>query len=150
MVKNKQGPSVPGAHTLIYGKGVPKAMSVLDMALDHDVVKRKGSWLAYKGETLGQGKESVSQYLAEHPELMDEITQDVLRTVVPGFELPEEKKDLVSDTVEGTGIPNESSEESFSSWSWRTKKPSPAGPSAALGDPGVFVGVPFIDGVTNL
>ena len=60
-----------------------------------------------------QGKESVSQYLAEHPELMDEITQDVLRTVVPGFELPEEKKDLVSDTVEGTGIPNESSEESL-------------------------------------
>lgn len=86
-------------------------MSVLDMALDHEVVKRKGSWLAYKGETLGQGKESVSHYLSEHPELMDEITQDVLRTVVPGFELPEEKTDPVQEEAGFEGIPEDSKEE---------------------------------------
>ena len=112
VVKNKQAPPFRGAHTtLIYGKGVPKAMSVLDMALDHEVVKRKGSWLAYKGETLGQGKESVSHYLSEHPELMDEITQDVLRTVVPGFELPEEKPDPVQEEAGFEGIPEDSKEE---------------------------------------
>ncbi len=88
VVKNKQAPPFRTAHTsLIYGKGVPKAVSVLDMALDHDVVKRKGSWLAYKGETLGQGKETVAQYIADHPDLMDEITKEVLAKAAQGLGL---------------------------------------------------------------
>lgn len=88
VVKNKQAPPFRTAHaTLIYGKGVPKAMSVLDMAIDSEVVKRKGSWLAYKGETLGQGKESVAAYFMEHPELMDEVTKEVLHKVAEGLGL---------------------------------------------------------------
>jgi len=88
VVKNKQAPPFRTAHaSLIYGKGVPKAMSVLDMAIDREVVKRKGSWLAYKGETLGQGKESVSDYLNEHQDLMEEITKDVLHKVAEGLGL---------------------------------------------------------------
>ena len=88
VVKNKQAPPFRTAHaTLIYGKGVPKAMSVLDMAIDREVVKRKGSWLAYKGETLGQGKEGVAAYIDEHPELMEEITKDVLHKVAEGLGL---------------------------------------------------------------
>ena len=91
VVKNKQAPPFRTAHTtLIYGKGVPKAMSVLDMAIDREVVKRKGSWLAYKGETLGQGKEGVASYLDEHPELMEEITKDVLHKVAEGLGLLDE------------------------------------------------------------
>ena len=88
VVKNKQAPPFRTAHTtLIYGKGVPKAVAALDMALDHGVVKRKGSWLAYKGETIGQGKETVANYLQEHPELLEEITQDVLRLTAEGLGL---------------------------------------------------------------
>lgn len=88
VVKNKQAPPFRTAHTtLIYGKGVPKAIAVLDMAIDHGVVKRKGSWLAYKGETLGQGKESVAGYIQEHPDLMAEITQDVLRVTAENLGL---------------------------------------------------------------
>ena len=91
VVKNKQAPPFRTAHaTLIYGKGVPKAMSVLDMAIDREVVKRKGSWLAYKGETLGQGKEGVASYIDEHPELMEEITKDVLHKVAEGLGLLDE------------------------------------------------------------
>ena len=91
VVKTKQAPPFRTAHaTLIYGKGVPKAMSVLDMAIDREVVKRKGSWLAYKGETLGQGKEGVASYLDEHTELMEEITKDVLHKVAEGLGLLEE------------------------------------------------------------
>ena len=67
--------------SLIYGKGIPKAMAVLDMAIDMDVVKKKGSWLAYKGETLGQGKEKVTQLLEEQPELMEEISREVMGIV---------------------------------------------------------------------
>lgn len=105
VVKNKQAPPFRTAHTtLIYGKGVPKAMSVLDMAIDREVVKRKGSWLAYKGETLGQGKESVATYLTEHPELMEEITKDVLQKVAEGLGLApeplEDDEDIIIGSVE--------------------------------------------------
>ena len=82
IVKNKQAPPFRTAHaSLIYGKGIPKAMAVLDMAIDMDVVKKKGSWLAYKGETLGQGKEKVAQLLEEQPELMEEISREVMGIV---------------------------------------------------------------------
>ena len=88
VVKNKQAPPFRTAHTtLIYGKGVPKGMAVLDMALDREVMKRKGSWIAYKGESIGQGKETVASYIEEHPELMDEITKEVLRKVAEGLGL---------------------------------------------------------------
>jgi recombination protein RecA len=100
VVKNKQAPPFRTAHTtLIYGKGVPKAMSVLDMAIDREVVKRKGSWLAYKGETLGQGKEGVASYLDEHPELMEEITKDVLHKVAEGLGLLDEPVTDDEETV---------------------------------------------------
>jgi recombination protein RecA len=82
VTKNKQAPPFRTAHTtLIYGKGVPKAMAVLDMALDMNVVKRKGSWIAYKGETLAQGKEGTAEHIGERPELMDEIKKEVLAKV---------------------------------------------------------------------
>ena len=103
VVKNKQAPPFRTAHTtLIYGKGVPKAMSVLDMAIDREVVKRKGSWLAYKGETLGQGKEGVASYLDEHPELMEEITKDVLHKVAEGLGLLAEPVAEDEDAVPGS------------------------------------------------
>ena len=103
VVKNKQAPPFRTAHTtLIYGKGVPKAMSVLDMAIDREVDKRKGSWLAYKGETLGQGKEGVASYLDEHPELMEEITKDVLHKVAEGLGLLAEPVAEDEDAVPGS------------------------------------------------
>ncbi|MEG1642433.1 MAG: recombinase RecA [Synergistaceae bacterium] len=105
VVKNKQAPPFRSAHTtLIYGKGVPKAMSVLDMAIDREIVKRKGSWLAYKGETLGQGKESVANYIDEHQELMEEITKDVLHKVAEGLglldELPRDEDEIMAPSIE--------------------------------------------------
>jgi recombination protein RecA len=57
------------------------------MALDFEIIKRKGSWISYKGENLGQGKESVAQYLESHPELMDEVTKEVLAAVSEGMNI---------------------------------------------------------------
>ncbi|HCL79783.1 MAG TPA: recombinase RecA [Synergistaceae bacterium] len=79
VVKNKQSPPFKTGHaSLMYGKGIPKGMSIVDMAIDYNILKRKGSWLSYKGETLAQGKDSVAQYIEEHPELMQEIVTEVL------------------------------------------------------------------------
>jgi recombination protein RecA len=88
VVKNKQAPPFRSGHTtLIYGKGVPKGIAVLDMALDLEIIKRKGSWISYKGENLGQGKEVVAQYLESHPELMEEVTKEVLTAVSEGLSI---------------------------------------------------------------
>ena len=88
VVKNKLAPPFRSAHTtLIYGKGVPQAVSVIDMAVDAEIIKKKGSWLAYKGETFAQGKEAAADYLAEHPDFMEEIKKDVLRKVAEGLGL---------------------------------------------------------------
>jgi recombination protein RecA len=85
VTKNKQAPPFRTAHTtLIYGKGVPKAMSVLDMAIDMNVVKKKGSWMAFNGETLAQGKEATAEFLDEHPDIMEEIKNDVMKKVTEG------------------------------------------------------------------
>ena len=96
VVKNKQAPPFRTAHaSLIYGKGVPKGMSLLDMAIDLEVMKKKGSWLAYKGETIGQGKDNVAQYLEDHPELMEELTTEIMSKVAEGlgFVLGEDEDD---------------------------------------------------------
>ncbi|MDO5114717.1 MAG: recombinase RecA [Synergistaceae bacterium] len=104
VVKNKQAPPFRTAHTtLLYGKGVPKGMAVLDMALDREVVKRRGSWIAYKGESIGQGKETVATYIEEHPELMEEITKEVLDKVAAGLGLidePKAEEDAVDSALE--------------------------------------------------
>lgn len=88
VVKNKQAPPFRTAHaSLIYGRGIPLDVAILDMALDYDIVKKKGSWLAYKGETLGQGKDNVSKYLLENPELMDEMLKAVRAKATEGLAL---------------------------------------------------------------
>lgn len=107
VTKNKQAPPFRTAHTtLIYGKGVPKSMAVVDMALDMGVIKRKGSWIAYKGETLAQGKDAVSKYLEEHEDLMAEIKADVMAIVAEanGFmtaKSEEQKEDVVPQDMMG-------------------------------------------------
>jgi recombination protein RecA len=82
VTKNKLAPPFRTAHaTLLYGKGVPRAMAVLDMALDMNVVKRRGSWIAFKGESLAQGKEQTMEKLIESPDLMAEIEREVMAKV---------------------------------------------------------------------
>lgn len=109
VVKNKQAPPFKTGHcTLVYGKGIPKGMSILDMAIDFDVVKRKGSWLAYKGETLGQGKDTVAQYIEDHPELMEEISAEVLSLTSDGaslaFSEPDTGRSLDEDEDNATAL----------------------------------------------
>jgi len=83
VTKNKLAPPFRTAHaTLIYGKGVPRAMAVLDMALDMNVVKRKGSWIAYKGESLAQGKEQTMEKLIATPDLLAELEHEVMAKVL--------------------------------------------------------------------
>lgn len=100
VVKNKLAPPFRRAHcSLIYGKGIPLTMSIVDMAIDAKILKRKGSWMTYKGDTLGQGKEKVAKVLDENPELLAEIRQQVLKEAADGLTLGIVDDDMPEEEV---------------------------------------------------
>jgi recombination protein RecA len=74
VVKNKVAPPFKEARfDILYGEGISKAGDVLDLAVDCSIVEKSGSWYAYNGERLGQGRDFVRNHLKENPELLAEI-----------------------------------------------------------------------------
>jgi recombination protein RecA len=82
VVKNKLAPPFKQAEVdIIYGKGVSKEGSLLDMAVVAEIVKKSGAWFTYEGEQLGQGRENAKQFLAEHQDVAIEIERRVREAV---------------------------------------------------------------------
>jgi recombination protein RecA len=78
VVKNKVAPPFRQCEfDIIYGKGISKEGSLIDIGVDIDIVKKSGAWFTYEGEQLGQGKENARQFLAEHPDVAQEIDRRV-------------------------------------------------------------------------
>ena len=74
VVKNKVAPPFKTAEfDIMYGEGVSKMSSILDMGVEMDIVDKSGAWFSYEGNRLGQGKENAKQALREQPELCAEI-----------------------------------------------------------------------------
>ncbi|MFQ8592242.1 MAG: DNA recombination/repair protein RecA, partial [Thomasclavelia spiroformis] len=66
---------------IIYGKGISRDGEVLDLAVENDIVEKSGAWYAYKGEKIGQGRENAKTYLTTHPDIMEEITQTIVKNI---------------------------------------------------------------------
>ena len=78
VVKNKVAPPFKQAEfDIMYGKGISREGSLLDMAVDMAIVKKSGAWFTYEGEQLGQGRENAKNFLSENPEIMIEISERV-------------------------------------------------------------------------
>ncbi len=74
IVKNKMSPPFKVAEfDIMYGTGISKEGSLLDMAVEKNIIQKSGSWFSYNDTKIGQGKEAVKQYLAENKELFNEI-----------------------------------------------------------------------------
>lgn len=74
VVKNKVAPPFKVAEfDIMYGEGVSREGSLIDIASDLDILQKSGSWYSYKGNRLGQGKDTVKDILRNQPELFDEI-----------------------------------------------------------------------------
>jgi recombination protein RecA len=78
VVKNKCGaPFKQAEFDIMYGQGISREGSLLDVSVELGFVKKAGAWFTYEGEQLGQGRENVKNYLRENPQLMAEIDQRV-------------------------------------------------------------------------
>ena len=78
IVKNKIAPPFKEAEfDIMFGKGISKEGDILDLAANIDVVNKSGAWYAYNGDKIGQGRENAKLYLAQNPEVMDEIEAKV-------------------------------------------------------------------------
>ncbi|HMV73790.1 MAG TPA: recombinase RecA [Microthrixaceae bacterium] len=108
IVKNKVAPPFRQAEfDIMYGKGISREGSLLDIGVEHDIVKKSGAWYTYEGEQLGQGRENAKAFLTEHPEVMVEIQDRVLRAVGIGQGESEESEstDLSDDVVDPDDLP---------------------------------------------
>ncbi len=78
VVKNKVAPPFKQAEfDIMYGKGISREGSLLDMSVEMGIVKKSGAWFTYDGEQLGQGRENAKNFLMENPEVMMEISERV-------------------------------------------------------------------------
>jgi recombination protein RecA len=82
VVKNKVAPPFRMAEfDIMYGKGISREGSILDVGVDLDIVKKSGAWFTYEGEQLGQGRENVKQFLADNLDMMVEISEKIRQAV---------------------------------------------------------------------
>ncbi|NBJ83515.1 recombinase RecA [bacterium 1XD42-94] len=78
VVKNKIAPPFKEAEfDIMFGRGISKEGDILDLATDANVVDKSGSWYAYNGSRIGQGRENAKQYLAQNPLICEEIENKV-------------------------------------------------------------------------
>ena len=106
VVKNKMAPPFKTAEfDVLYGEGISREGSVLDMALETGIVKKSGSWFTYEGDQLGQGRENVRKFLKDNPGVVDEIEHKV--KVSYGLIAGEDEfaqGDTVEATIEGQPV----------------------------------------------
>jgi len=78
VVKNKTAPPFKQAEfDIMYGQGISREGSVLDVGVEMGIIKKSGAWFTYEGEQLGQGRENVKKFLTENVDLMVEISEKI-------------------------------------------------------------------------
>jgi recombination protein RecA len=79
VVKNKVAPPFKQAEfDILYGHGISREGSLIDMGVDQNIVKKSGAWYTYEGDQLGQGKENARQFLIDNADLANEIEKKIL------------------------------------------------------------------------
>lgn len=82
VVKNKVAPPFQQAEfDIMYGEGISKIGEILDLGVDHEIIKKSGSWYSYGETKLGQGRDAVKELLKDNPELTEELEKAVIEAI---------------------------------------------------------------------
>ncbi len=85
IVKNKVAPPFRTCTVdMIFGEGISKAASLLELAVERDLIKKSGSWYSYEGNRIGQGRENTVQYLKDNPDVYDALDKQIREAFVSG------------------------------------------------------------------
>ncbi|MHA7226498.1 recombinase RecA [Glutamicibacter soli] len=97
IVKNKMAPPFKQAEfDILYGHGISREGSLIDMGVEHNLVKKSGAWFTYDGDQLGQGKENARRFLRDNPDLATELERQILQKlgVLPAEGVEEDETEL--------------------------------------------------------
>ena len=84
VVKNKVAPPFKTVNfEILYGEGISHTGEIIDMGVANNIIEKAGAWYSYKGEKIGQGKDKVRTYLAENPDVADEIETQIRDILLP-------------------------------------------------------------------
>jgi recombination protein RecA len=112
VVKNKVAPPFKQAEfDIVYGSGIPWEGTVLDVALEKKIVQKAGSYFSFGDERLGQGRQNASAFLAENPDLVQQILQRIQaeapeEQVISARLLPSHVQGAAAESSDGTGSPD--------------------------------------------
>ncbi|MFV0247952.1 MAG: recombinase RecA [Tenacibaculum sp.] len=82
IIKNKVAPPFQQAEfDIMYGEGISKAGEIIDLGVEHKIIKKSGSWFSYGDTKLGQGRDTVKRTLKDNPELMDELENKIVDSI---------------------------------------------------------------------
>tara|TARA_R100000027_G_scaffold38992_1_gene28875 strand:- start:15304 stop:16401 length:1098 start_codon:yes stop_codon:yes gene_type:complete len=82
VVKNKvAAPFTECEFDIVYNEGISRTGSIIDLGVDQKILDKKGAWISYNGDLIGQGREAAKAHLRENPELMDELTAKIMENV---------------------------------------------------------------------
>jgi recombination protein RecA len=106
VVKNKVAPPFRTAEfEIIYGEGISHTGEVIDLAVKNDIIEKSGSWYAYDGTKIGQGKESVKKFLRENAEILAKVEKEIqVKLGIGGVKKAAESSNS-SEEKEGTAVP---------------------------------------------
>ena len=84
VVKNKVAPPFKQAHfDILYNEGISRESELIELGVDHSLIKKTGAWYSYKGDRLGQGKDNVRQFLKENPDIGAELEAAIRAEALP-------------------------------------------------------------------
>lgn len=101
IVKNKvAAPFTQCEFDILYGQGISREASILDLAVDLEIIQKSGAWFSYNGERIGQGRENTRVFLKNNPELTNELEAQIRSSMkdVPLFELGENDELLAEES----------------------------------------------------
>jgi recombination protein RecA len=82
VVKNKVAPPFTECEfDIMYSEGISRTGSIIDLGVENKILEKKGAWIAYKGQLIGQGREAAKEHLAKNPAVMEEIHKEILSKV---------------------------------------------------------------------
>lgn len=108
VVKNKVAPPFRKVEMdIIFGKGISYMGSLLDSAVKHELVDKRGAWFAYNEEKIGQGRDNAIAFLEQHPDIAAKLEKQIREKLFPGQKLVVKAKDSGKSGDDLSGIPAE-------------------------------------------